>query len=69
MTMLPARPRRLTEAEAAGETELNMEAISLELDSVDLEDLPPGATEQQSEEWIDRYINSGLLLETEAIER
>lgn len=61
--------RPLTEAEAAGETELNMEAISLELDSVDLEDLPSGATEQQSEEWIDRYINSGLLLETEAIER
>lgn len=61
--------RPLTEAEAAGEAELNMEAISLELDSVDLEDLPPGATEKQSEEWIDRYINSGLLLETEAIER
>jgi type IV secretion system protein VirD4 len=61
--------RPLTEAEAAGEAELNMEAILLELDSVDLEDLPPGATEKQSEEWIDRYINSGLLLETEAIER
>ena len=61
--------RPLTEAEAAGEAELNIQAISLELDSVDLEDLPAGASEQQSEEWIDRYINSGLLLETEAIER
>jgi len=61
--------RPLTEAEAAGETELNMEAISLELDSVDLDDLPARATEEQSQEWIDRYINSGLLLETEAIER
>lgn len=61
--------RPLTEAEAAGETELSMEAISLELDSVDLDDLPASATEEQSQEWIDRYINSGLLLETEAIER
>ena len=61
--------RPLTESEAAGETELSIEAISLELDSVDLDDLPPGATEEQSQAWIDRYINSGLLLETEAIER
>ena len=61
--------RPLTESEAAGETELSIEAISLELDSVDLDDLPAGATEEQSQAWIDRYINSGLLLETEAIER
>ena len=61
--------RPLTESEAAGETELNLEAISLELDSVDLDDLPAGASEEQSEDWIDRYINSGLLLETEAIDR
>ena len=31
--------------------------------------LPAGATEEQSEDWINRYINSGVLLEAEAIDR
>jgi type IV secretion system protein VirD4 len=61
--------RPLTEQEAAGEAELSLEAISLELDAVDLADLPAGATEEQSEDWINRYINSGVLLEAEAIDR
>ena len=61
--------RPLTEEEAAGEAELSLESISLELDAVDLADLPAGATEEQSEDWINRYINSGVLLEAEAIDR
>ena len=60
-----ARP--LTVSEAAGDAELDLGAISLELDAIDMDDLPAGATEAESEDWINRYITSGLL--EEAIER
>jgi len=59
--------RSLTVSEAAGDTELDLGAISLELDAIDMDDLPAGATEAESEDWINRYINAGLL--EEAIER
>ena len=59
--------RPLTVSEAAGDAELDLGAISLELDAIDMDDLPAGATEAESEDWINRYINSGLL--EEAIER
>ena len=53
--------RPLTFSEAAGETAIDLTAISLELDAIDMDDLPAGATEAESEDWINRYINSGLL--------
>ena len=59
--------RPLTVSEASGDAELDLGAISLELDAIDMDDLPAGATEAESEDWINRYITSGLL--EEAIER
>lgn len=56
--------RPLTESEAAGATELDLNALSLDVDAVDLEELPAAASEEQLEDWITRYINSGVLLET-----
>ena len=53
--------RPLTFSEAAGDTAIDLTAISLELDAIDMDDLPAGATEAESEDWINRYINSGLL--------
>lgn len=56
--------RPLTVSEAAGETELDLNTLSLDVDGVDFEDLPASASEAQLEDWITRYINSGVLLET-----
>lgn len=56
--------RPLTESEAAGETELDLNAITLDVDAVDLEELPPKASDEQLEDWITRYINSGVMLES-----
>jgi type IV secretion system protein VirD4 len=53
--------RPLTFSEAAGDTAIDLTPSPLELDAIDMDDLPPGATEAESEDWINRYINSGLL--------
>jgi type IV secretion system protein VirD4 len=56
--------RPLTVAEAAGEQDLDVRSLLGAVDSIDMEDLPDGRSEEASEAWITRYINSGLLLET-----
>jgi type IV secretion system protein VirD4 len=56
--------RPLTVAEAAGERDLDVQSLLGAVDSIDMEDLPDGRSEEDSEAWITRYINSGLLLET-----
>lgn len=55
--------RPLTESEAAGDTELDLDSLSLDVDALDMDELPDGSSEQESEDWINRYINAGVLLD------
>jgi type IV secretion system protein VirD4 len=55
--------RPLTESEAAGETDLDLSVLALDVDSIDLADLPDGLSEEASREWIDNFINAGVLLD------
>ncbi|CAN7646114.1 type IV secretory system conjugative DNA transfer family protein [Phenylobacterium sp. LjRoot225] len=55
--------RPLTVSEAAGETDLDLDSLTLDVDVLDADELPDGTSEEQSEHWINQYINSSLLLE------
>ncbi|CAN7620946.1 type IV secretory system conjugative DNA transfer family protein [Phenylobacterium sp. LjRoot219] len=56
--------RPMSESEAAGETSLSLQDISLAFDDVDMDELPAaGASEDEVRQWVSAYLDSATLEE------